>query len=786
MSLLGTTIGRIRLTDHLGKGGMGEVFVGYDQTLDRRVAVKCVRVGDRPKKIKGRFLQEARILSRLDHPNICQIYDFVESQDRDFLVMELVEGVGLKQAAADGLDDKTKLEVAQKVADVLVAAHAEGVVHRDLKPEHVMITAEGDIKVLDFGIAHSIGAEQDITQDIAQSIGVEEEATLHLASGSPPESGQRDEFSQTPQPPAYRSIAGSVVGTPSYMSPEQARGEPVTPASDMYTFGLLLQELFTGERPLPRQPMEVLLVEAAEGRSRPVVGLGHKLSELIEGLKDLKPGRRPTAREAADRIRFIREAPIRWLRRTVAALAILLIAAGVAKYTVDLEHERSAAIEARDQAEDLVAFMLEDLSGELRPVGRLEILEQVADKALEYYERAAPGTDAAAEFRRGDAFAIVADVLDNQGDRAAALEASSIAREIRQRLVEANPDRHDWRNQLALAHLQVGSILRLLGADQQPQAREALESAYAIASELVEIAPGHVEWRETLAEAHYSLGMYQLFSVDDPARARQAFEQAIAIYRQLAEEEPSRLHFRYRLAVLNGQGLGQTYSELGQEAESFAAIQRAHELYQELVSADPSNTRWQHGFAWENRRLGEHFELQGRTREALDSYVQALEISRRLLSLEPTNVDWQHGLAGDHAAIGKFHQRLGNPTLALASLKTSNEIAERLLEMTPTDELTRHELAINYVSAGSVLQRLGRQAEAGDAWQRAVELMALDAEHPDRIDSVDLENYAVALLSLGRPDDARPIVERLRARGWFEESAGQELIELCRTQGWPV
>ncbi len=209
MSLLGTTIGRIRLIDRLGKGGMGEVFVGYDQTLDRRVAVKCVRVGDRPAKIKGRFLQEARILSRLDHPNICQIYDFVESEDRDFLVMELVEGESLKQTAQGGLDDKAKLKIAQAVADVLVAAHAEGVVHRDLKPEHVMITAEGEVKVLDFGVAHSIVADDD------------SDATVDLSS------------LETPRPPAYRTVIGSVVGTPSYMSPEQARGEPVTPASDV-------------------------------------------------------------------------------------------------------------------------------------------------------------------------------------------------------------------------------------------------------------------------------------------------------------------------------------------------------------------------------------------------------------------------------------------------------------------------------------------------------------------------------------------------------------------------
>ncbi len=763
MSLLGSTIGRIRLVDRLGEGGMGEVFVGYDQTLDRRVAVKCVRVGDRPAKIKGRFLQEARILSRLDHPNICQIYDFVESEDRDYLVMELVEGEGLKQAAEGGLDEKAKLRIAQAVADVLVAAHAEGVVHRDLKPEHVMITAEGEVKVLDFGVAHSINPDAD--------------ATIDLSSGVlPPSEG--------PRPPAYRTVAGSVVGTPSYMSPEQARGEPITPASDMYTFGLLLQELFTGQRPLPRQPIAQMLAEAAEGNSRPVAGLGRALSELIEGLKKLEPHQRPTAREAADRIRWIRDRPLRWLRRGVAAAAILLAIGGVAKYTIDLRSERAAAIAARDQAEDLVAFMLEDLSGELRPVGRLEVLEQVARKALEYYEQAAPGTDGTAANRRGSAFAIVAEVLDDQGDRGAAIEAASTARDIRRRLVEASPERHDWRNQLALGQMQLGSILRLSGDDQQDEARDALEAGFAIATRLVELDPGHPEWRQTLAETHYALGMYLLFNDGGQEPARQAFSDAIAIYRRLAGEDPSQLRFKYRLAVLHGQGLGQAYHMLGQDAESFAAIEQAYALYQELARADPSNNRWQHGFAWENRRVGDHHESRGRLDEALAYYRNALAISERLLNLEPSNVDWQDGLARDHSAIGRVHLRQSDPNAALASFDASIEIWQQMAASYPADAYFRHWLASDQAAAGSALWRLGRGAEAESAWRQSTELLAADAEEPDGVDSAVLETHAVALLRLGRHDEARPVVERLRGRGWFEGEAGAELVELCRGLGW--
>ncbi len=761
-SLLGSSIGRIRLVDRLGKGGMGEVFVGYDQTLDRRVAVKCVRVAGQPDKIKGRFLQEARILSRLDHPNICQIYDFVESDDSDYLVMELVEGESLKQAAERGLDDKAKLKIAQDTADVLVAAHAEGVVHRDLKPEHVMITTDGQVKILDFGVAHSIETPGDTTLDLSAGLG------------------------ETPVPPAYHTVAGSLVGTPGYMSPEQARGEPVTPASDMYTFGLLLQELFTGERAYPRQPLATLLSEVAAGRSRPVVGLGRKLTELIEELKEPRPSDRPTAKEAADRIRWIRETPMRWLRRAAAAAAVVLLAAGVSKYAIDLARERSAAIAARDQAEDLVGFMLEDLSDELRPAGRLQILEQVARKALDYYERAGPKADDEAAFRRGSAFRIVSEVLDDRGDRQAAFEAAKTGLAIHRRLVEANPDRLDWRNQLALDHLALGGILRLSGEHRHAAARQALETARGMASELVELEPERAEWRQTLGETFYGLGMYQLFSAGDVEQARRSFDQALAVYQRLAEEDPSSHHFKFRLAVLHGQGLGQTYDQLGMEKESFAAIERAYALYQGLTRADPANTRWQNGFAWENRRLGDAYASQGKLEEALAHYEEALQIGRLLLSLDPANIDWQQGLADDHSSIGSLHEQRGDLTAALTSFETSIEIYEHLHEIEPADRDLRRWLAGDHEAAGEILRRLGRAAEAAEAWRRCAELLAPDAGAPDGVASQVLETYAVALLRLGRAGEARPAVEALRRRGWFEGDAGAELIELCRGQGWVI
>ena len=140
----------------LGKGGMGEVFEGYDRTLKRKVALKAIRADRRlSTNARARFLREARILSQLDHPSICRIHDYVQEQDSDWLVLELIDGRSLHDALHDGLDVSVKMRVAQQVAQVLIVTHAADIIHRDLKPGNIMLTKHGDTKVLDFGLARS-------------------------------------------------------------------------------------------------------------------------------------------------------------------------------------------------------------------------------------------------------------------------------------------------------------------------------------------------------------------------------------------------------------------------------------------------------------------------------------------------------------------------------------------------------------------------------------------------------------------------------------------------------
>ena len=136
---------------------MGSVYIGLDENLGRRVALKVIRSDQRLDPIrKARFLREARVLSSLDHPNVCQFHDFIEGEKQDCLVLELVEGSNLHEALDEGLDEAQKVKIAEQLLDVLVAVHGKGVIHRDLKPENIMLTAGGDIKVLDFGLARPV------------------------------------------------------------------------------------------------------------------------------------------------------------------------------------------------------------------------------------------------------------------------------------------------------------------------------------------------------------------------------------------------------------------------------------------------------------------------------------------------------------------------------------------------------------------------------------------------------------------------------------------------------
>ena len=355
--LIGTNVGHYRIVDLLGEGGMGKVYSGYDETLDRKVALKGLRTDHRINaETKGRFLREARVLSQLAHPNICQIFDYIEAEGADYLVLELIQGQRLTEAVKKELDHRQKLRIAEEIAGVLVAAHGKGIIHRDLKPDNVMLDNEGRVKVLDFGLSRLEQDEPTVALPLFKSGSapssdpedLESMDTLASADGhtAPLRSGSRPCGSDA------LTRLGTVMGTLGYMSPEQARGDVVAAASDLYSFGLMLQELFTGKRAVDTTlDAKARLEQAKHGETLPVTGIDPDLTALILRLKALEPAARPSAVDVADKLAWIRLKPRRRRLRLLAVTAVTILAAFGAAMAVQSVRATRAEKRARQESE---------------------------------------------------------------------------------------------------------------------------------------------------------------------------------------------------------------------------------------------------------------------------------------------------------------------------------------------------------------------------------------------------------------------------------------------------
>ena len=384
-ALLGKEIGHIRVVDLLAEGGMGTVYAGFDTTLQRRVALKAIRSQfELDAAAKDRFRREARLLSQLDHPSICRVYDFIENENGDFLVLELVEGNNMREVLARGLTWSEKLAIARELLDVLVAVHRRNLIHRDLKPDNVMITTTGKVKVLDFGLATLLI----------------DEARLSAATTIVPEGGTvADESGEVARPhvspPSGGAITGLgvIAGTAGYMSPEQARGERTTATSDMYSLGVMLQEMFSGTPPFPPDlPRSEVIAKTAAGEHPPVTGLPPDLAALIERLEAFAPGARPSSVDAAEQLQRIIDRPRRRRRRIVIAALWLALAGLAAGTTVQSLRASRAARQAATEAEAarrasdfLVDLFAVSDPGEAR--GNTVTAREVLDRGAEAIER---------------------------------------------------------------------------------------------------------------------------------------------------------------------------------------------------------------------------------------------------------------------------------------------------------------------------------------------------------------------------------------------------------------
>ncbi len=817
-SLAGERIGHIRLLEVLATGGMGEVYLAFDETLKRTVAVKAIRAeGRRRPELRERFLQEARILSKLDHPNICRIYDYVTASDTDYLVLELIKGRTLGDAIARGsLGRSARLEVAQTLATALAAAHASGAIHGDLKPGNVMLTLDGEVKILDFGLARLRGpGPEPVAGSAADQLAAPSPAgapatAQPLAGAETIDQRARSLLAMPAPAPMQASVDTDrplrIVGTPLYMSPEQAAGEAATAASDMYSYGLLLQELFTGRpaRPAGGSPAETLS-RARSGDTTPLETgrrLDKDLAGLIRRLESPAASARPTAAQVVDDLRWIREKPGR-RRRRVAALALLLVAllAGL-KYTLDLRAARDEAEHRRQQAEQLVGFMLGDLKSELQSVGRLDAMAGTLDEVLRYVdslpEEGISDQDLAFRAR---ALRQIGEVQRQRGDLPGAAAAYAEAARLTELLAARDPERAERLFELGESHFYVGLVH--LERGHLEAALVPFLRYHEVARRLAAMDPDNSTWQMEVAYAEGNLGVVRERQGDLTA-ALDAYRSSLALREQVVDRNPDHAVWLHDLAEQHNLA-GYVLFKLGDLAGAREHFEADLDLSEELLTRDPRSARFRRKVARSHAFLGLLEEVEGDAASALRRYRAEETLARELVALEPDNAHWRRQLAINGLTVGRMLRLRGDLPAAEELLRASQETLTAIAAADSSDPQWRRELAAARLELGAILLAAGRATDAEQEARDALSLVEpIAAAAPDRRvclrlggahlllgrslaaqslpggaealgraaatvgpcverfgDPLLLELWARVLLRQGRLEEAAPVVERL-------------------------
>lgn len=783
--MIGTRVGHIRITGLLGQGGMGEVYLGFDERLQRRVALKAIRNEMRLSAAsRERLLREARALSALDHPNICRIYDYAEGPSCDLLVLELVEGITLRRAIEEGMGRARKARIARDVVSALAAAHRRGIVHRDLKPENIMITPDGVVKILDFGLARAEGS------------------SVH----EPPDDLVDIQFADTLILGAAHPGATVIAGTPLYMSPEQARGAAITTASDLFSFGLLLQTLLTEREPRPVLGRQEILRMAAVGERLPMEGQPRPWTALVSRLTNFAPAERPTAVETLRWIDRILAAPARRARMIALAAIAILLFAGAAKYFLDISSARREAERRRNQAETLVSFMVSDLPQKLEPVGRLDVLDSTATKALEYFASLRPDEMTGEEMQRhARALTQLGDVRVKQGKMPEALALFQQSLRFAAEAAKQNPANDEWQLALSNSHFYVGDALRRQGDPKR--ALPHFRAYYDISANLARKHPGNAKYGAELSYGHSNLGsLYEALGNDsgaaaeyktavevdrrrttrdphddqaradlanslnklgvlqqnrgDLAGARAAFEEDVTLRRALAEAKPGDARRATRLAT-SLAFLGAALLNLGQ-VESAEAVNREElAIAAHLAARDGQNLDWQRRRAVAQRRLAEIVDARSAHKEASILLGQAAETLERLTAVDALPL-WRLDLAGVYDLRARFLLRDGDRSNAARQFERAIGVVSEVQGKPPLDSAAVFVLC-DALTGLAEIDQAQRPVTAKENAERAL-AMATMPPH-DRNPRV-MDRAARALAILGRPQEAAAIVARLKASGY--------------------
>lgn len=761
--MIGRLVGAYELVREIGRGGMGSVYLASraDDQFRKLVAVKLINTNFDNESITRRFRNERQILASLDHQNIARLLDGGTTEEGSpYFVMEYIEGKSIRDYCdIHRLSTDQRLRLFRDVCSAVHYSHQNLVVHRDLKPSNILVTEDGTVKLLDFGIAKLIGASAIFGE---------------------------------------ASLPTSRVMTPEYASPEQVRGESITTASDTYSLGVMLYELLCGHRPYriaTTSPLEMIRAICEQEPERPSTAVGRtettnsahgevaltpeavskardsqpdRLRRQLEGdldnivLKAMRkePQRRYSSVEqfSEDLRRYLDGRPViarkdtfsyragKFVRRnrfgvSAAAFIVLLLVlglAGIARQTVIANRQKARAEKRFNEVRELAnSFMFKFHDAIKNLAGATQARQLVVSESLEYLNS----------------------------------------------LAEEASDDPGLQRELANAYAKLAEIQGVPGASNlgdKAGATVSLKKAIAILESLVTTTAGTVEDRRQLADLYSRVST--VLDVNSPEKIEYA-RKGLQTLDQLLAADPANEKLQLSAGV--------SYNFIGQQLAANRDFDGALENYrkmqaidQGLVTSDPTNKTYQHDLALASKKIGAVLLIStGDLAAAAESYGRALEIERALVASDANNASGRLDLSYTLSDLALLLRRTKDFDGALRFAREAMAIREELAAADPKDVRARNSLASICSRIGNILEEMQDFDGALQYFRRSLEILEKTSPAEDAADARVKSDVAESLFSIGTALEeiaskaTTPAGER--RRHWQEaRSAYQRALEI--------
>lgn len=722
----GSRIGSYEIREPLAEGGMGTVYRAVRTSdFEKQVAVKVVKRGMDTKFILRRFRHERQILAALDHPNIASLLDGGATGDgRPYLVMEYIEGRPITAYAEErGLSLSERLHLFRMVCSAVQYAHQNLVVHRDLKPGNILVTAAGVPKLLDFGIARLLESDVDMTM-----------ASMRLM-------------------------------TPECASPEQVRGEPITTATDIYSLGVLLYELLTGARPYQftaRTPEEIRRVVCETDPKKPsaVERLSEDLDHIVLKAMHKDPARRYVSAEqvSEDLGRYLQGLPVSargdstWYRarkfvtrhRTAslagAALALSLVGGmGATLWEARVARSASARAERRlNDVRELANSLIFDVHDAVSTLpGATAARKLIVDRALKYLDRVAIEAADDDSLRRELAagYLRLGEVQgksgrSNLGDFGAAIQSFRKAIKLLELLQAGRSTPADQRllagayDNLAYVQWDAGDPA---GASESD--RKALALRQALAGR---VSP--LELNKELSLSYHSIGLHRGLA-GDYTGALESYQKFLEARERIARADPKSASNQRNLSLAHKR-VGAVLIVTGHLSDALAHYQAAEAIDEKRVAAGPNNAEARMDLTFAYSDIGDILRKQGQGRAALAQYQKVEAIRTQLAAADPNDQRAQSSLSSTYEHIAGVQWDLGDRRTSLAYHQKALVLVERLLAANPDSAAHRTEVATVSVAIGNIYAAMAAQRngpstsqlvllqQARDYYQRTQQMVA--------------------------------------------------------------